>query len=225
MIETFTYISESLESLKLKYIDYEHIQDKYPNFNQGELYHKINSTNLNMPYILSNNNIIFCHNGDDNNILSKISQVFTNMGIVKKDASSLKIDNRELTFDENNKIIFYRLIRESIMNQYGNGFRDKYGISYEIKDDQLESKIKRYLTITISGQPICNSIVMIMDLRHKNLGLDDLKFKKTSVVDPLTRYHNIKEKVRAIFGNCESFKVNIAGNPEIVFDRVKVQIK
>ena len=224
MIETFTYISESLESLKLKYIDYEHIQDKYPNFNQGELYHKINSTNLNMPYILSNNNIIFCHNGDDNNILSKISQVFTNMGIVKKDASSLKIDNRELTFDENNKIIFYRLIRESIMNQYGNGFRDKYGISYEIKDDQLESKIKRYLTITISGQPICNSIVMIMDLRHKNLGLDDLNFKKISVVDPLIRYRNIKQKVLAIFGNYESFKINIAGNAEIVFNRVKVQI-
>jgi putative transposase len=33
----------------------------------------------------------------------------------------------------------------------------------------LESKIKRYLVINISGQPIYNSMVMIMDLRHKNL--------------------------------------------------------
>lgn len=110
------------------------------------------------------------------------------------------------------------------MNQYSGGFRDKYGISYEIKDDQLESKIKRYLAINISGQPIYNSIVMIMDLRHKNLGLDDLNFKKISVVDPLIRYRNIKQKVLAIFGNYESFKINIAGNAEIVFNRVKVQI-
>jgi hypothetical protein len=146
------------------------------------------------------------------------------MGIDEKYTSRLKVDNRELTFDENNKIIFYRLIRESIMNQYSSGFRDKYGISYEIKDDMLESKIKRYLVINISGQPIYNSMVMIMDLRHKNLGLDDLHFKKISVIDPLIRYRNIKEKVLAIFGSYERFKINIAGNPEIVFNRVKVQI-
>ncbi len=224
MIETFTYISEPYEKLIVELINYSDLSEIYPNLGQSQLYREINASGLNVPYILSNNNIIFCHNDDDNNILSKISQVFTNMGIDEKYTSRLKIDNRELTFDENNKIIFYRLIRESIMNQYSSGFRDKYGISYEIKDDQLESKIKRYLAINISGQPIYNSIVMIMDLRHKNLGLDDLNFKKISVVDPLIRYRNIKQKVLAIFGNYESFKINIAGNAEIVFNRVKVQI-
>ncbi|MFG1391172.1 hypothetical protein [Acidiplasma aeolicum] len=224
MIETFTYISEPYEKLIVESINYSNLSENYPNFCQSQLYREINSSGLNIPYILSNNNIIFCHNDDGNNILSKISQVFRNMGIDEKYTSRLKVDNRELTFDENNKIIFYRLIRESIMNQYSSGFRDKYGISYEIKDDMLESKIKRYLVINISGQPIYNSMVMIMDLRHKNLGLDDLHFKKISVIDPLIRYRNIKEKVLAIFGSYERFKINIAGNPEIVFNRVKVQI-
>jgi hypothetical protein len=46
------------------------------------------------------------------------------MGIDEKYTSRLKVDNRELTFDENNKIIFYRLIRESIMNQYSSKLRN-----------------------------------------------------------------------------------------------------
>ena len=221
MIETFTYISEPYEKMLAGCIDYSFLP---LNVKQSQLYREINFSGLNTPYILSNNNIIFCHNDDSNNILPKISEVFRNMGIDEKYISRLKIDNRELTFDENNKIIFYRLIRESIMNQYSGGFRDKYGLSYEIKNDILESKIERYLVISISGQPIYNSMVMIMDLRHKNLGLSDFHFKKISVVDPLIRYRNIREKVRAVFGNYESFKINIAGNPEIVFNRVKVQI-
>lgn len=222
MIETFTYISEPFESLKLKYIDYEHLLAEYPNFNQGELYHKINSTGLNMPYILSNNNIILCHNDDDSNLLSKISQAFIGMGIDERCTSSLKIDKRELTFNEDNKIIFYRIIRESLMNQYAGGLRYKYGIGYEINENSLGPKIKRYLVINISGQPIYNSILIIMDIRHKNLGLDYLKFKNKSIMTPLNRYRNIKEKVYEIFGNHETFKINIAGNPEIILNRVKV---
>lgn len=225
MIETFTYISEPYEKLMVKSINYGYLLEAYPKFNQNQLYRGINSACLNMIYTLFDNNIIFCYNDNDSHILSKISKVFINIGIVEKDACALKIENRELTFDENNKIIFYRLIRESIMNQYSGGCRDRYGISYDIKDISIVSKIKKHLVINISGQIICNSTVMviiIIDLRYKNLGLNNSKFKNISVVDPRTRYLNIKNKVIEIFGDYDKFKINVIGNKEIVLKRVKV---
>ena len=55
MIETFTYISEPLPELSVKYVDYSSLAMTYSNLSQSYLYGLINSTRIGVPYILSQN--------------------------------------------------------------------------------------------------------------------------------------------------------------------------
>lgn len=222
MIETFTYISEPLPELSVKYIDYSSLAMTYANLSQSDLYGLINSTRIGVPYIVSQNNIIFCHDSSGEDVLEKISRVFVRIGAKKEDVHQLTIGTRDIEFDEKNSIIIRRLVRESLINQYRGGYRERYGISYEINNDTLDPKIKRYLVVNISNQAISNSILMVMDLKHQNLGLDRADFKMKSSIDPLNRYRGIEKKVNEIFGSCESIRVSIPGNGDLTLSRIKV---
>ena len=222
MIETFTYISEPLPELSVKYIDYSSLAMTYSNLSQSYLYGLINSTRIGVPYILSQNNIIFCHDGSGEDVLNKISRVFLGLEVKKENVYQLTMEARNIEFDEKNSMTFRRIVRESLIRQYRGGFRERYGIRYEVHDDTPDSKIKRYLMVNMSNQAISNSILMVMDLRHQNLGLDRADFKMKSSIDPLNRYRGIEKKVNEIFGSCESIGVSIPGNGDLTLSRIKV---
>ena len=222
MIETFTFISESYSKLAVRIIDYKGLSVNGHNIIQSDVYRTLNSLNPALPYTISDNQIIFCSDGGHEDFAAKVRQAFTSMGFTEYELSNLSVREEELNFNEQTKKIFYKFVREYILESHDDGYRDRYGISYELHSDPPLSGLRRYLVMNVSGQPVGGSMILIFDIRHKNDGLGVRQFREMTKIEPLKRYKVISDALSSIFGDKDTIKVKIKGNPDFIFTRIKI---
>lgn len=224
MIETFAYISEPYDELNVYYIDYNKVAEYYPAVDQSLIYREINKTNKTMPYILSNNKFIFCIDDSKNDIINVFSTALNN--VIKISGNfNFKSENMQLSLNKNQNI-FHRIIRESLMRQYKNkAWRGMYGVDFMFPDDSETNGVERILNITISSQLISNSILFIMDIKHKKLDqkINVKTFRKYSIIEPYNRYQIISKYIKKIFTDEDKIYIKIPGNKDLTLNRVKPQ--
>ncbi len=214
-LETFTYISNPINSLRVSAIEYSGSDGG--KVDAGSLYRLINKENVGIPYVIYKGKIL-CLPDNQEASFKKFSEALSKSNLQIKDP-----EVKDLKFSDEEAPI-RRLVREiialNIRNKHFTVNRKKNGLAIDIKQ-KLEYGVVRLLLATLSGFTVSNSIFLVFDLvldMPDNVSSE--AFRRIARIKSQERYTQISSLLVEMFGEYNEIEFAIRGNDPIVFKRI-----